>query len=114
MTELSHSDNVPYVVTLLSVINAIILGPEDLRTRTQLRSEFIGQPGLPCVPRPPLGPKGRLLPPPVSFCGQGPAGPRSLALEVLRLRQGPGPTLGHSSGDSERLTGTTVQADESL
>ncbi|XP_058423831.1 inverted formin-2 isoform X1 [Diceros bicornis minor] len=42
MSELSDSSNVPYVVTLLSVINAIILGPEDLRTRTQLRSEFIG------------------------------------------------------------------------
>ncbi|XP_021566752.1 inverted formin-2 [Carlito syrichta] len=42
MNELSDSDNVPYVVTLLSVINAIILGPEDLRTRTQLRGEFIG------------------------------------------------------------------------
>ncbi|XP_036097412.1 inverted formin-2 isoform X2 [Molossus molossus] len=42
MTELSSSDNVPYVVTLLSVINAIILGPEDLRARTQLRGEFIG------------------------------------------------------------------------
>lgn len=43
MNELSDSDNVPYVVTLLSVINAIILGPEDLRTRAQLRSEFIGE-----------------------------------------------------------------------
>ncbi|XP_052040879.1 inverted formin-2 isoform X2 [Apodemus sylvaticus] len=42
INELSDSDNVPYVVTLLSVINAIILGPEDLRTRAQLRSEFIG------------------------------------------------------------------------
>ncbi|XP_012601851.2 inverted formin-2 isoform X2 [Microcebus murinus] len=42
MSELSDSDNVPYVVTLLSVINAVILGPEDLRTRTQLRSEFVG------------------------------------------------------------------------
>ncbi|XP_054423662.1 inverted formin-2 [Pteronotus mesoamericanus] len=42
MTELAHSDNVPYVVTLLSVVNAIILGPEDLRARTQLRSEFVG------------------------------------------------------------------------
>ncbi|KAM6171642.1 inverted formin-2 [Erethizon dorsatum] len=42
MNELSDSDNVPYVVTLLSVINAIILGPEDLRIRTQLRCEFIG------------------------------------------------------------------------
>lgn len=43
MNELSDSDNVPYVVTLLSVINAIILGPEELRTRAQLRSEFIGK-----------------------------------------------------------------------
>uniref|UniRef100_A0A452QY75 Inverted formin 2 n=1 Tax=Ursus americanus TaxID=9643 RepID=A0A452QY75_URSAM len=42
MSELSDSDNVPYVVTLLSVINAIILGPEDLRTRAQLRGEFTG------------------------------------------------------------------------
>ncbi|XP_053451936.1 inverted formin-2 isoform X2 [Nycticebus coucang] len=42
MSELSDSDNVPYVVTLLSVINAVILGPEDLRTRAQLRSEFVG------------------------------------------------------------------------
>lgn len=47
MNELSDSDNVPYVVTLLSVINAIILGPEDLRTRAQLRSEFIGE--CPCL-----------------------------------------------------------------
>lgn len=55
MSELSDSSNVPYVVTLLSVINAIILGPEDLRARTQLRSEFIGNcaPGLCCgAPRP--------------------------------------------------------------
>ncbi|XP_037687623.1 inverted formin-2 isoform X2 [Choloepus didactylus] len=42
INELSDSDNVPYVVTLLSVVNAIILGPEDVRTRSQLRSEFIG------------------------------------------------------------------------
>ncbi|XP_055969711.1 inverted formin-2 isoform X2 [Sorex fumeus] len=42
MNELADTDNVPYVVTLLSVINAIILGPEDLRTRTQLRGEFVG------------------------------------------------------------------------
>ncbi|XP_021099260.1 inverted formin-2 isoform X3 [Heterocephalus glaber] len=42
MSELSDSDNAPYVVTLLSAVNAIILGPADLRTRTQLRSEFIG------------------------------------------------------------------------
>ncbi|XP_068959926.1 inverted formin-2 isoform X2 [Petaurus breviceps papuanus] len=42
MNELSSSDNVPYIITLLSVINAIILGTEELRTRTQLRNEFIG------------------------------------------------------------------------
>lgn len=44
MNELSDSDNVPYVATLLSVVNAIILGPEDVRARAQLRSEFIGSP----------------------------------------------------------------------
>ncbi|XP_004698882.2 inverted formin-2 [Echinops telfairi] len=42
MSELADSDNIPYVVTLLSVINALILGPENLRTRSQLRNEFIG------------------------------------------------------------------------
>ncbi|KAM9202998.1 inverted formin-2 isoform 2-T2 [Dugong dugon] len=42
MSELANSDNVPYVVNLLSVVNALILGPEDLRTRSQLRNEFIG------------------------------------------------------------------------
>ncbi|XP_006839552.1 PREDICTED: inverted formin-2 [Chrysochloris asiatica] len=42
MSELADSDNIPYVVTLLSVVNALILGPEDLRTRSQLRNEFIG------------------------------------------------------------------------
>lgn len=43
MNELSNTDNVPYMVTLLSAINAIILGKEDLRTRTQIRNEFIGK-----------------------------------------------------------------------
>ncbi|KAM9294241.1 inverted formin-2-like [Gastrophryne carolinensis] len=42
MSELSASDNVPYMVTLLSVINAIIFGTEELRLRVQLRNEFIG------------------------------------------------------------------------
>ncbi|XP_075471056.1 inverted formin-2 isoform X2 [Ascaphus truei] len=42
MCELSGTDNVPYMVTLLSFINAIILGTEDLRVRSQLRNEFIG------------------------------------------------------------------------
>ncbi|KAE8586855.1 hypothetical protein XENTR_v10021783 [Xenopus tropicalis] len=42
MNELSTSDNVPYMVTLLSAINAIIFGTEELRKRVQLRNEFIG------------------------------------------------------------------------
>ncbi|XP_065491806.1 inverted formin-2 isoform X3 [Caloenas nicobarica] len=42
MNELSNTDNVPYMVTLLSAINAIILGKDELRTRTQIRNEFIG------------------------------------------------------------------------
>ncbi|XP_077122636.1 inverted formin-2 isoform X1 [Ranitomeya variabilis] len=42
MNELSATDNVPYMVTLLSVINAIIFGTEELRLRVQLRNEFIG------------------------------------------------------------------------
>ncbi|XP_075282830.1 inverted formin-2 isoform X2 [Opisthocomus hoazin] len=42
MNELSNTDNVPYMVTLLSAINAIILGKEELRTRAQIRNEFIG------------------------------------------------------------------------
>ncbi|XP_073426434.1 inverted formin-2 isoform X3 [Dendrobates tinctorius] len=42
MNELSAADNVPYMVTLLSVINAIIFGTEELRLRVQLRNEFIG------------------------------------------------------------------------
>ncbi|XP_059579266.1 inverted formin-2 isoform X2 [Alligator mississippiensis] len=42
MNELSTTDNVPYMGTLLSVINAIILATEDLRVRVQIRNEFIG------------------------------------------------------------------------
>lgn len=60
MNELSDSDNVPYVVTLLSVVNAIILGPEDLRTRTQLRGEFTGNRPQP-APVPPAGPQRKAL-----------------------------------------------------
>uniref|UniRef100_A0A8D2HZR8 GBD/FH3 domain-containing protein n=1 Tax=Urocitellus parryii TaxID=9999 RepID=A0A8D2HZR8_UROPR len=79
MNELSDSDNVPYVVTLLSVVNAVILGPEDLRTRTQLRSEFIGN----CHPAwYPLLPRAPDCPPPGQAPGRssqespGPAQPR--------------------------------------
>ncbi|XP_053139571.1 inverted formin-2-like [Hemicordylus capensis] len=42
MNELSATDNVPYMITLLSAINAVILGTEELSARTQLRNEFIG------------------------------------------------------------------------
>ncbi|XP_077322934.1 inverted formin-2 isoform X2 [Lithobates pipiens] len=42
ISELSATDNVPYMVTLLSVINAIIFGTEELRIRVQLRNEIIG------------------------------------------------------------------------
>lgn len=92
MTELSSSDNVPYVVTLLSVINAIILGPEDLRARTQLRGEFIGQPGLRApssLPLPTGAPdEGSVTglesfpPPPAPFSGRGLQGPWTLALAL--------------------------------
>jgi hypothetical protein len=42
MNELLATDNVPYMVTLLSVINATIFGAEDLRQRDKMRKEFIG------------------------------------------------------------------------
>ncbi|XP_053330980.1 inverted formin-2 isoform X2 [Spea bombifrons] len=42
MSDLSTTDNTPYMVTLLSFINAIIFGTEELRLRMQLRNEFIG------------------------------------------------------------------------
>ncbi|XP_078090124.1 inverted formin-2-like isoform X2 [Mustelus asterias] len=42
MNELQATDNIPYMTTLMSVINAIILGAEELTFRTQLRNEFIG------------------------------------------------------------------------
>lgn len=43
MNELHTTDNVPYMVTLLSVINAIIFGSDDLRQRDKMRKEFIGR-----------------------------------------------------------------------
>ncbi|KAG7281210.1 hypothetical protein CRUP_019735 [Coryphaenoides rupestris] len=42
MNELHATDNVPYMVTLLSVVNATIFGAEDLRQRDRMRKEFIG------------------------------------------------------------------------
>uniref|UniRef100_A0A8P4GP33 Inverted formin-2 n=1 Tax=Dicentrarchus labrax TaxID=13489 RepID=A0A8P4GP33_DICLA len=43
MNELQATDNVPYMVTLLSVINAIIFGMDNLRQRDKMRKEFIGR-----------------------------------------------------------------------
>ncbi|XP_062293707.1 inverted formin-2-like [Scomber scombrus] len=42
MNELQGTDNVPYMVTLMSVVNVLVLGEEDLRKRSRLRQEFIG------------------------------------------------------------------------
>lgn len=42
MNELQSTDNVPYMVTLLSVINALIFGTDDLRQRDRMRKEFVG------------------------------------------------------------------------
>lgn len=43
MNELQTTDNVPYMVTVLSVINAFIFGMDDLRQRDKMRKEFIGR-----------------------------------------------------------------------
>nr|XP_046154513.1 inverted formin-2-like isoform X4 [Oncorhynchus gorbuscha] len=45
MNELHATDNVPYMVVLMSVVNVIIFGVEDLRKRDKLRKEFIGSGG---------------------------------------------------------------------
>ncbi|XP_035534287.1 inverted formin-2-like, partial [Morone saxatilis] len=51
MNELHCTDNVPYMVTLMSVINVLVLGQEDLRRRDRLRQEFIGLQLLDLLPR---------------------------------------------------------------
>ncbi|XP_048830314.1 inverted formin-2 [Brienomyrus brachyistius] len=51
MSELQGTDNVPYMVTLLSFVNALILGVEDLRKRDKLRKEFIGLQLLDILPK---------------------------------------------------------------
>ncbi|XP_028831398.1 inverted formin-2 isoform X2 [Denticeps clupeoides] len=51
MNELQGTDNVPYMVTLLSVINALIFGTEDLHQRDKLRKEFIGLQLLDLLPK---------------------------------------------------------------
>uniref|UniRef100_A0A7N8XB10 Inverted formin-2-like n=1 Tax=Mastacembelus armatus TaxID=205130 RepID=A0A7N8XB10_9TELE len=42
MNELHGTDNVLYMVTLMSMVNVLVLGQEDLRKRDRLRQEFIG------------------------------------------------------------------------
>ncbi|XP_054474999.1 LOW QUALITY PROTEIN: inverted formin-2-like [Anoplopoma fimbria] len=51
MNELHGTDNVPYMVTLMSVINVLVLGQEDLRKRDRLRQEFIGLQLLDVLPK---------------------------------------------------------------
>ncbi|XP_071393671.1 inverted formin-2-like, partial [Centroberyx affinis] len=51
MTELQATDNLPYMVTLMSVINVLLFGIEDLRKRDKLRQEFIGLQLLDLLPR---------------------------------------------------------------
>ncbi|XP_034051380.1 inverted formin-2 isoform X2 [Thalassophryne amazonica] len=51
MNELQTTDNVPYMVTLLSVINAVIFGTNDLRQRDKMRKEFIGLQLLDVLPK---------------------------------------------------------------
>ena len=42
MNELKVTDQVPYMVTLMGLVNVLVLGGEDLRRRDRLRQEFIG------------------------------------------------------------------------
>lgn len=51
MNELHNTDNVPYIMTLLSVINVLVFGHEDLRKRSRLRQEFIGLQLLGLLPK---------------------------------------------------------------
>ncbi|XP_054469217.1 inverted formin-2 isoform X1 [Anoplopoma fimbria] len=51
MNELQATDNVPYMVTLLSVINALIFGMDDLRQRDKMRKQFIGLQLLDILPK---------------------------------------------------------------
>ncbi|KAL6105988.1 inf2 [Pungitius sinensis] len=51
MNELQETDNVPYMVTLLSVVNALIFGRDDLRQRDKMRRQFIGLQLLDILPK---------------------------------------------------------------
>ncbi|XP_039902535.1 inverted formin-2-like isoform X4 [Simochromis diagramma] len=51
MNELHATDNIPYMVTLLSVVNVLVLQEEELRRRHRVRQEFIGLQLLDLLPR---------------------------------------------------------------
>ncbi|XP_073348677.1 inverted formin-2-like [Pagrus major] len=51
MNELHSTDNIPYMVTLMSVINVLVFGQKDLRKRERVRQEFIGLQLLDLLPR---------------------------------------------------------------
>ncbi|XP_052009430.1 inverted formin-2-like isoform X2 [Xyrauchen texanus] len=51
VNELQATDNVPYMVTLLSVINALLFSTDDLRQRDKMRKEFIGLQLLHLLPK---------------------------------------------------------------
>ncbi|XP_076611963.1 inverted formin-2-like isoform X3 [Chaetodon auriga] len=51
MNELHGTSNIPYMVTLMSVVNVLLLGQDDLRKRDRLRQEFIGLQLLDVLPR---------------------------------------------------------------
>ncbi|XP_006793475.1 inverted formin-2-like isoform X2 [Neolamprologus brichardi] len=51
MNELHATDNIPYMVTLLSVVNVLVLQEEELRRRHRVRQEFIGLQLLDMLPR---------------------------------------------------------------
>ncbi|XP_041831400.1 inverted formin-2-like isoform X2 [Melanotaenia boesemani] len=51
MNELLDTDNVPYMVILMSMVNVLVQGQEDLRRRVRMRQEFIGLQLLHLLPR---------------------------------------------------------------
>ncbi|XP_013879331.1 inverted formin-2 [Austrofundulus limnaeus] len=51
MNELHGTDNVPFMVALMGLINVLILGQEELRRRVRLRHEFIGLQLLDLLPK---------------------------------------------------------------
>ncbi|XP_056150224.1 inverted formin-2-like [Lampris incognitus] len=51
MNELQNTDNLPYMTTLMSMVNVLVIGVDDLRKRDKLRKEFIGLQLLDLLPR---------------------------------------------------------------